>query len=104
MSDHDDLVHALLVERFRPPPPRPGRLAQTPDQLGTAATRRLTEDELRHLPPVIDVPTAAAVLGISRSAAYQLIRAGQWPTPTLRLGRLIRIPTAPLLDLLKTGS
>jgi len=66
-----------------------------------AATRRLTEDELRSLPPVVDVPTAAAVLGIGRSAAYELIRCGTWPTPTLRLGKLIRIPTASLLELLR---
>lgn len=66
-----------------------------------AATRRLTEDELRQLPPVVDVPTAAAALGIGRSAAYELIRCNQWPTPTLRLGKLIRIPTASLLELLR---
>jgi len=42
---------------------------------------------------------AAAVLGIGRSAAYELIRCGGWPTPTLRLGKLIRVPSAPLLEL-----
>jgi predicted DNA-binding transcriptional regulator AlpA len=46
------------------------------------------------------VQTAAAVLGLSRTAAYELIRVGGWPTPVLRLGRLIRVPTAPLLALL----
>jgi predicted DNA-binding transcriptional regulator AlpA len=40
------------------------------------------------------------MLGIGRSAAYELVRAGEWPTPVLRLGRLIRVPTAPLLELL----
>jgi predicted DNA-binding transcriptional regulator AlpA len=64
-----------------------------------AASKRLTEDDVRSLPPVVDVPTAAAVLGIGRSAAYELIRCNQWPTPTLRLGKLIRIPSAPLLEL-----
>lgn len=63
--------------------------------------RQLTEAQLRELPPVIDVPTAAAALGIGRSAAYELIRCGRWPTPTLRVGRLIRIPTAALLELLR---
>jgi predicted DNA-binding transcriptional regulator AlpA len=51
------------------------------------------------LPVVIDVPTAASILGIGRSSAYELVRTGQWPTPVLRLGRLIRIPSAPLLAL-----
>jgi hypothetical protein len=59
------------------------------------------------LPPVVDVVTAAAILGIGRTAAYELIRTGAWPTPVLRLGKLIRIPTGPLLELIRlprTGS
>jgi predicted DNA-binding transcriptional regulator AlpA len=52
------------------------------------------------LPPVLDVPTAGRLLGLGRSAAYDLILAGRWPTPVLRLGRRLRIPTAPLLALL----
>lgn len=58
---------------------------------------------LDDLPVVIDVPTAASVLGIGRTSAYELVRTGQWPTPVLRLGRLIRIPSAPLLALLNAG-
>lgn len=56
--------------------------------------------ELRELPPVVDLRTAAAVLDIGRTAAYELVRAGQWPTPILRLGGRIKVPTAPLLELL----
>lgn len=56
--------------------------------------------ELDDLPTVVDVPTAARVLGLSRTAAYELIRVGGWPTPVFRLGRLIRVPTAPMLALL----
>ena len=52
------------------------------------------------LPPVVDVPTAGRLLGLGRSASYDLIVAGLWPTPVLRLGRRLRIPTAPLLALL----
>lgn len=55
---------------------------------------------LTNLPPAIDLMTAAALLGIGRTAAYQLVRAGKWPTPVVRLGKLIKIPTAPLLELL----
>ncbi len=65
----------------------------------TRPAMTITGDQLRSLPPVVDVPTAAAVLGIGRTAAYELIRTGSWPTPTLRLGKLIRVPTAPLLEL-----
>jgi predicted DNA-binding transcriptional regulator AlpA len=60
----------------------------------------MTTDDLRALPPVLDVPTAGRLLGLGRSAAYDLIGAGRWPTPVLRLGRRLRIPTAPLLALL----
>ena len=72
-----------------------------PGPLPSASTRRpsVTAAELQLLPPVVDVPTAAAILGIGRTAAYELVRCDRWPTPVLRLGKLIRVPTAPLLDL-----
>ena len=60
----------------------------------------MAQEELRELPAVIDVPTAARLLGLGRAAAYELIRTGGWPTPILRLGKLIKIPTSPLLTLL----
>lgn len=64
----------------------------------------VTADELRALPAVVDLPTAARALGVGRSAAYELVRLGAWPTPVLRLGRLIRVPSAPLLELLGLSS
>ena len=60
----------------------------------------MTHEELLALPPVLDVPTAGRVLGIGRSLAYELVRTGAWPTSVLRVGKLIKIPTAPLLRLL----
>ena len=42
-------------------------------------------------------------MGLSRTAAYELIRLGEWPTPVFRLGKLIRIPIAPMLELLGLG-
>jgi len=59
----------------------------------------MNADDLIDLPAVVNLRTAADVLGIGHSSAYELVRTGQWPTPVLRLGRLIRIPTAPLLSL-----
>lgn len=52
------------------------------------------------LPAVLDVETAGRLLGLGRSAAYQLVKDGAWPSPVLRLGRRWRVPTAPLLALL----
>ena len=49
---------------------------------------------------VLDLCEAAALLGVGRTTAYKLVREQKWPTPVLRLGRLIKIPTQPLLDLL----
>ena len=60
--------------------------------------------EVDALPAVLDVPAAAEMLKLSRAAAYELIRVGGWPTPVFRLGRLIRIPTQPVLTLLCVGT
>lgn len=60
----------------------------------------MTRDELLKLPPLVDLPTAAGVLGVGRSRAYELVQTGKWPTPVLRCGRRIKVPTAPLLRLL----
>ena len=60
----------------------------------------MTTEEVRALPAVVDLTTAAQALGLGRSAAYELVRTGGWPTPVVRLGRLIKVPTAPLIALL----
>lgn len=57
--------------------------------------------ELDQLPPLVDVPTAAAILGIGRTLAYDLVKNDRWPTPVLRIGKLIRIPTAGLRRLIQ---
>ncbi len=67
----------------------------------TSASLQMTVEKAQKIPPVVDVPTAAAILGIGRTAAYELIRLGKWPTPVLRLGKLIRIPSGPLLELIQ---
>jgi excisionase family DNA binding protein len=49
---------------------------------------------------VFDLLEAARLLGVGRTLAYQSVRDGQWPTPVVRMGRLIKIPKKPLLDFL----
>jgi hypothetical protein len=56
--------------------------------------------EPRSVPASIDLMSAARLLGIGRTCAYGLVRTGRWPTPVIRVGRCIRIPTRPLLALL----
>ncbi len=60
----------------------------------------MTSDELAALPAVVDVPTAGRALGIGSTLAYALVKAGEFPCPVLRLGRLYRVPRAGLLEVL----
>ena len=58
------------------------------------------------LPPTVSVKTAANLLGVSRTAAYRAAKArlngdeSQWPTPVIKVGRSVRIPTMALIDAL----
>lgn len=56
--------------------------------------------ELTNLPPTLDLVEAARLLGIGRTLAYEMVRDGTWPTPIIRAGRKIRVPSAPLRALL----
>jgi len=53
--------------------------------------------DLSRLPPTIDLVSAASIIGIGRTVAYELVREGRWPTPVIHVGRKIRVPTAPLI-------
>lgn len=59
-----------------------------------------TREELLNLPPVIDLETAGRILLIGRTQAYDLARAGKFPTKLLKLGRSYRVPVTPLLELI----
>ena len=61
---------------------------------------RTASNEVQGRPAVLDLPEAARLLGVGRTLAYQLVREGNWPTPVVRVGRLIKIPTRPLLEYL----
>lgn len=43
-------------------------------------------------------------IGMERASEADVIRTGAWPTPVLHLGHTIRLPTAPLLDLVRLAS
>ena len=47
------------------------------------------------LPPTLKPEQAFALLGVGRTAGYELIRCGE--LPSLRLGGKLLVPTAPLL-------
>lgn len=52
------------------------------------------------LPPTLTMGPACDLLGISTWQGYQLVKRDEFPVPVLHLGRAIRVPTRPLLDLL----
>ena len=58
------------------------------------------------LRPTISAHEAFRVLGIDRATGYKAIREGTFPVPVLRIGRIIRVPTFALLQVLqvKVGS
>jgi predicted DNA-binding transcriptional regulator AlpA len=56
--------------------------------------------QLRSGPPSLDLLTAAAVLGIGRTRAYELARRGEFPVRVFRIGTSYRVPVTALLELL----
>lgn len=65
----------------------------------TRGPRRVwTLEEIRALGVTCDLRTAAHVLGIGRTTAFELLRAKKFPVRTLKLGRVRRVPVAELLD------
>ena len=60
----------------------------------------ITLADVSKLPPVIDLNTAAMLLGIGRTMAQTLARNDEFPVPVFRAGTVYRVPTAPILRLL----
>jgi predicted site-specific integrase-resolvase len=50
--------------------------------------------------PVISADEAFALLGIDRTTGYRAIKEGTFPIPCIRVGRLLKVPTAPLVRVL----
>ncbi len=60
-----------------------------------------TAERIRALGPVTDLPTAAKILRIGRTLAYQMVREGRFPVPTISVGtRYYRVPVASILEVL----
>jgi Helix-turn-helix domain len=88
-----------------PPCPRtrhPIWLANRPNRTWEDAieTAPPTINQLASLPPTIDLMTAAKILGIGRTKAYELARHGEFPCLVIRVGDLYRVSTSGLLRLL----
>lgn len=59
--------------------------------------KTLSTTELRSLPAAVDIVTAGRAFGIGRTKSHELVRAGQFPVPVLRLGNSYRVTRAALL-------
>jgi len=71
------------------------RAAQNPGR------RTPTVEEIRTGPPMLEVPPVAAVLRISKSYFYELIRRGEAPVRVVKVGSRYRVPRSALLELLE---
>ncbi len=61
-----------------------------------------TPERVRSLGMTTDLTTAAEVIGIGRTLAYELVKSGDFPVRLLRLGRRVVVPVADLLAYLGT--
>lgn len=59
-----------------------------------------TLERIRDLGAVTTVPIAATIFGLSRSGAYDLIRAQRFPVPVLLVGNRYRVPVHAILTAL----
>jgi excisionase family DNA binding protein len=73
-----------------PTGPRPANTEE--DTTATGLPQRM------HLPGLLKVEQASALMGISRSAAYRAVATGD--LPSVRFGCQLYIPTARMLELL----
>ena len=53
-----------------------------------------TEERIRALGAVTDLPTAGRVFGLGRALAYELARTGDFPVPVIRVGARYKVPVA----------
>jgi hypothetical protein len=62
-----------------------------------------TPEAVRQLGATTDVETAASIIGIGRTLAYELVRADEFPVRLIRIRGRIRVPVAELRALLGTA-
>lgn len=78
--------------------------APTTNPAGDGAPCAWSTERILALGATTDLATAAAILGISRSAAYKLAARDAFPVPLFRAGAYYRVPTAPILRKLHLDS
>jgi predicted DNA-binding transcriptional regulator AlpA len=56
--------------------------------------------DLGSLPPTVNIETAAKIIGIGRTLAYELAKDGKFPCRVLQIGDRYIVPSAGLIQLL----
>jgi Helix-turn-helix domain len=98
MSNHRwSSGEALPAPTTPPTATRPSTVDMTTVESSTVVW---TAERIRALGTVTTVPVAAAIFGLSRSVAYDLVKTNQFPVPVLRFGHRYRIPVAAILTAL----
>lgn len=80
-------------DRPRPEPARRRPARASEEDMTTAGL-----PQRMHLPGLLKIEQASALMGISRSAAYRAVATGD--LPSVRFGCRLYVPTARLLELL----
>ena len=94
---------ATVAARMNTPRINPATAANGPGaqaEDGDPAGRVWTVAAIRALGMTTDIETAASILGFGRTKAYELAKRGQFPVPTLRIGRRYLVPIPAILHLL----
>lgn len=73
------------------------------DSAPSGRRRVWTADDVHALGMTTDLETAAEIIGIGRTLAYELAKNGTFPVRLIRLGRRVVVPTADLTRLLGWG-
>lgn len=55
---------------------------------------------IQHERSVMSAEEAFEHLGVDRTTGYRAIKEGRFPVPVIRVGRIIRVPVDPLMQLL----
>ena len=82
-----------------PGPSRSGGF-RTGRSTGSGAGTVWTPEAVRRLGMTADVTTAAQILGIGRTLAFDLLKHNKFPVRVLRIGRRVVVPVPDLLRLL----
>lgn len=78
--------------------PRRSATSRPADTSGASSSSApWTPERIRDLGAVCSLPTAAQILQISVSLAYQLAERGTFPVPVIQVGTRYRVPIPPLL-------